>query len=712
MRLTVIASLMLCGCFCTGCGSLNKTALFPGKKPAIPEQLANDLNRRAATEQQVAQKTGDTLSEKAVQQTNFTPNVNAVADSDPILLQAKQAEQAQQNQIAKSLYEQVLQKQPQHAEAHHRLGVLADQEGRYPEAQQHYQTAVQQDPKNASLLSDIGYSYYSQDRLDDAEKYLNQALQIQPGNQTARNNLGHVYGRRALQTGSETDYKLAEEQFMLALGPQGAETQMKQLFPQGIAATGDSTDKRGLLNPFKNKKTEKGLVRGGGLLAPKPKEDGNEKLRKEMERIRAEMELAGQIPKGSGTFSATGNPQVGDRQYPLGAVPPDRMNAVLSGIDQQAEFERSQVLQKSYPDRARGRPHGSNEGSNEDGRIQQVGDWNDPREAARPAVERAQYAGNNAPNWNDPASAHRGANNAYGQPNAPDFAGPNSYGQGYPMNGPQSFGNGQNGSGDFNTQQNGRGPGFDNRGGPGQPAPQDSVNYTPSWPDNSGSPTQFTAQGNNFYGNAIINNPQSGRDSGINGRNDPTYWSGNGQVAGPQRPNGGNRSNPDVWNDGRQAAAEMGLDAGMGEMFPGTEGDMGMNRVNQVGYPQTGPQNGPQSGNNWNTNTSIPTTPSGLPQGGNGMMAPADYSYGAPSFQNTGYSQGVNPTMGDNYGQQGNDVSAPWNQSPTMPRNGRNMQQMQYGNDPMGASGRFAPSQQSGNTQPRNFGAPPMYYGR
>ncbi len=704
MRLTLVASLVLCGSFCTGCESLHKTATWPGKKPAMPEQLANDLKRREATEKQIAKTSPLSAPDKSIQQTNFTPAAAPPSEIDPILLQAKQAEQAQQNQIAKTLYSQVLQSQPQNAEAHHRLGVLADQEGRYPEAQQHYQAALQQAPQNASLLSDIGYSYYSQDRLDDAEKHLNQALLIQPGNQYARNNLAHVYGRRAQQTGSAEDYKLAEEQFQMALGPQGAEAQMKQLFPQGATAPGGPTqDKRGLLNPFK--KTDKGGSRFSLLTAPKPKtQDGTALLLEQMEREKQKLIEAGEWPqkrpKGGpamGNLPANENPNL---QRP---VPLHQMNDALLGIDHEAEAQQRQAQRDAYPANSRG-PVTAPQGWNPGDGIQPAGGWNDPQE----------YGAGNAPSGGNRPGPRSGGGPPMGRPNANHYPAPNGggYDQGYPPNGPQPGFNGPNGSETYNQYQNGGDLGYDN------PAPNQrgnvrpaSVEAAPSWPDAAGSSNQFDARGNNWDGQSIINEPQPGRDSTYSGTNDPSYRMGNGQAFGPQRPNGGNRNNPTGGDAGRQAAAQLGLDAGLGEMFPGGDSNGGMN---PQGSSSTNPRNVSPAGYNWNTDPSmapIPTTPRGMPPGGNGMMAPADYSYQGPSYQNNGYSQGVNPTMGDNYGQQTDDVSAPWNQNATLPRNSRQVQQLQYSNEGA-AQGRFAPSRQGANPQSQNFGAPPMYYGR
>lgn len=717
MRLTLVASLVLCGFVCTGCESLNRMARRPGKKPPMAEQLANDLKRREATEQKVAQ--ADAI-DKTVQQTNFTPTApTPPTEQDAVLLRAKQAEQSRQNQVAKSLYEQVLQKQPQNAEAHHRLGVLADQEGRYPEAQQHYQVALQQDPQNASLLSDIGYSYYSQDRLQEAEQHLTAALQIQPGNQYARNNLAHVYARRANQTGSATDYKLAQEQFLLALGPQGAEQQMKNLFPQGAI----TDQKRSLLNPFK-RADKPGTRLGSKLEAPDPKtEKGTAEFLKKMDEIRREMELAGEIPpRDARANPADSNQRMANSRGPVQNVPPDKINDVMSQIDTEADYNRTQALRGSYPVPPRG---GNQLTSGNPG-------WGQP-------ANQVEHAGG----WNDQSSSNiRPAGGPMpgndGSQTWPAGGYSQQPGQNYPNANAPNYGQGQGQFGDESPQPyypaNGAPPNANsysadprmNQAGPYGNSQPPAFDPQRSWPDPQGSPTQFDARGGNWDGHSVLGDRNPIRDAGLQSvPGDPTYRTVASQPFGAQRPATSSRMNaPRNGNgrdDGRDVAAQLGLDAGLSEMFPSGVGEQGGNPAYGQGNYQTGPRAGDlrQAGGNPNPNwdgfgpgvNQIPTTAGGLPPGGNGMVAPADYYPGQPGYQNGGYSQGINPAMGDNYGSQGSDISAPWNQPATSPRNSQNGMPTGYDNGYGNSSGRFAPSRQS-SPPPQNFGAPPIYYGR
>ena len=732
MRLTLTASLVLCGLSCTGCESLNKTAHWPNNKtPAVPEQLANDLQRREAAAKQVAHASRPEKTGKEVQQTNFAPgNAAPTTELDALLLQAKQAEDAQQNQVAGALYEQVLIKQPQHAEAQHRLGVLADKEGRYPEAQQHYRLALQQDPQNASLMSDIGYSYYSQDRLDEAEQYLTSALQIQPQNQFARNNLAHVYGRRAQQTGSAADYKLAQEQFMLALGPQGAEQQMKQFFPQAQGAAPDQ--KRGLPNPFQQKGDKTVARAGSKLQAPSPKKeklDGNQELARQMEQIRLQMEASRQIPPRRSDHPADRNPSARGSPIPTANIPFSQLNNALSQIDYEATQQQHQIQRQNYPVVQRGGNPAARPGWTPQGGVEPVGGSNDPQAPALRPIDHFAQNGGNAADGNDRSRPPPPNAMLEGSPGAWDQA-PNSDAR-------------------FRGQRDDRRPDLNplyNRGTPDQyqsgpvgqmnnpnPNPAAGEESAPgfseqSWPATRVSFEQVNPRGSEWDGKPIVNDFGNGRDSNsAYVPNDPTYRTGNGQPFGAQRPTGSPRANPNgtnrdsapAWDDGREAAAQLGLDAGMGEMFPSGTGQP-MNGQMQRGDSPTGRRNGPADRQRDTFMTADPylqptaTTPRGMAPGGNGQVSPADYNYSTPDFENRQYSRGVTPAMGENYGSQGEDVSAPWNPSGTMQRNSRpalQSQQSQWGNEGGTSQGRFAPTRQS-NTAPQNFGAPPMYFGR
>jgi len=116
--------------------------------------------------------------------------------------------------LAKSAYNRILNQQPNHVVANHRLAVIADKQRDYATAERHYVTALRVNDSDANVLSDLGYSYLLQQRYPDAEQQLQRALEIQPSHSKAQNNLGLLYGKMGdydkclaafRQTGSEAE---------------------------------------------------------------------------------------------------------------------------------------------------------------------------------------------------------------------------------------------------------------------------------------------------------------------------------------------------------------------------------------------------------------------------------------------------------------------------------------------------------------------------
>lgn len=97
---------------------------------------------------------------------------------------------------AQSKYFAVVQRQPNHPVANHRLGVIADRQQDYMTAQRHYFAALNASPNDPNLLNDIGYSFLLQSRYADAENYLQAALQKNPKQSNAINNLGLLYAKQ------------------------------------------------------------------------------------------------------------------------------------------------------------------------------------------------------------------------------------------------------------------------------------------------------------------------------------------------------------------------------------------------------------------------------------------------------------------------------------------------------------------------------------
>lgn len=82
---------------------------------------------------------------------------------------------------AESAYRQVLTQRPDHADAMHRLGILALQVGKYGSAQQLLSEAVRMSPNNAVYLSNLTSALRRLGRLDEALETCRQALRLDPG---------------------------------------------------------------------------------------------------------------------------------------------------------------------------------------------------------------------------------------------------------------------------------------------------------------------------------------------------------------------------------------------------------------------------------------------------------------------------------------------------------------------------------------------------
>lgn len=118
-----------------------------------------------------------------------------------LLEEAQAAVARNDREAATALLRQVLQIDDRQPDAHHRLAILADQQGDYRLAEEHYRTALAARPRDPDLLSDIGYSYYLQGRQEESERYLKKALDVAPGHARAANNLNLLHARRGAPNG-------------------------------------------------------------------------------------------------------------------------------------------------------------------------------------------------------------------------------------------------------------------------------------------------------------------------------------------------------------------------------------------------------------------------------------------------------------------------------------------------------------------------------
>jgi Flp pilus assembly protein TadD len=86
--------------------------------------------------------------------------------------------------------------QPDHVEAHNRLGIVLDQLGKFQEADQAFARAIRLAPRQAHLRNNLAFSYIMQTRWADAEAELTRALELAPEFARARVNLATVQAQQ------------------------------------------------------------------------------------------------------------------------------------------------------------------------------------------------------------------------------------------------------------------------------------------------------------------------------------------------------------------------------------------------------------------------------------------------------------------------------------------------------------------------------------
>jgi predicted O-linked N-acetylglucosamine transferase (SPINDLY family) len=100
--------------------------------------------------------------------------------------------QAGNPHLAEPLYEQVIQADPGHADAHHLLGVCAYQLGHYDLAISSIRTALELNPGAAAYHSNLGAVQGALGQLAEAAASYQQAIRLQPDYAEAHHNLANV----------------------------------------------------------------------------------------------------------------------------------------------------------------------------------------------------------------------------------------------------------------------------------------------------------------------------------------------------------------------------------------------------------------------------------------------------------------------------------------------------------------------------------------
>lgn len=128
------------------------------------------------------------------------------------LLQAKAslAELDKKSAEAVGAYESILEIDPNHVGAHHRLALLFVQSGRADEADKHFKLAVQLGSENSMVQNDYGYFCHLRDDSAGAVRHLSRAIELEPNFLAAHNNLGLVLAGQGRLSEAETHFQLAK----------------------------------------------------------------------------------------------------------------------------------------------------------------------------------------------------------------------------------------------------------------------------------------------------------------------------------------------------------------------------------------------------------------------------------------------------------------------------------------------------------------------
>ena len=134
---------------------------------------------------------------------------NQTAGNSEIILVAVDHHKRGELEKAETIYREILEDQPDHADCLHLLGVLNSQKCRYDQAIKLIKKAIQLNPGQANFFNNLGIAYYHQDQLEDAINACEQALKITPHFADANYNLGNAYFKLGQVEKAKTAYQNA-----------------------------------------------------------------------------------------------------------------------------------------------------------------------------------------------------------------------------------------------------------------------------------------------------------------------------------------------------------------------------------------------------------------------------------------------------------------------------------------------------------------------
>jgi tetratricopeptide (TPR) repeat protein len=101
--------------------------------------------------------------------------------------------QTGRNQVALNLIRRSIALNPENSDAHYNLGNVHSGQGRLAEGAECFQQALRLNPRHADASNNLGLFYAQLGQFSEAGKYFQQALAINPRHADAHNNLGNVF---------------------------------------------------------------------------------------------------------------------------------------------------------------------------------------------------------------------------------------------------------------------------------------------------------------------------------------------------------------------------------------------------------------------------------------------------------------------------------------------------------------------------------------
>ncbi len=131
--------------------------------------------------------------------------------SAAVIQEAFQHHQAGRLPQAEAIYQEVLKKEPAHADALHLLGVIALQSGKYEDAVNLINKAITVNSSDPNFHSNCGDAWRAMGRLNEAVDSYQKAIRLKPDFYQAHNNLGNAYQQSGKLTEAFSRYQRAVE---------------------------------------------------------------------------------------------------------------------------------------------------------------------------------------------------------------------------------------------------------------------------------------------------------------------------------------------------------------------------------------------------------------------------------------------------------------------------------------------------------------------